>query len=369
VTRPWLPAALLLLLTGCAAAPAPPPAAAAPLQARPVDAEFPGSAVAMDLPWVVVEVGGGLVAHNLESGKSINVPVAGTGIAGFAVSGGKLVWSDLRNEKRGPAPKAAGGQTVPENRLNWDVMLLDLASGEVRPLSSDPAAQRHPHTDGRYVVWEDFRNDHTTDDVGFPDVYIYDLQSGKERRLSAAGDGAGGQFWPRVDGGRVVWVDGRNNAAGGSKRACTNCPDNNWNIYYYDIAAGREYPAATHQYMETGPDLAGDRMVWLEREGFRNTAVVLLDLKSGQRQRLTDAAAERPWVRVAGARVVWADGRRNEPAAHKEGSDVCYYDAATGKAACLTDTGVQTEPVVSDNRIAWVQNTANGPRVQVVTVP
>lgn len=361
-TRWPLTALLLLLLVACAAEK--PPASEAPYAPRSADSEFPGSGVAIDLPWVVVQGAGGLSAHNLESGKAVAIPVQGRQIVGFAVGGGKVVWSDLRHEPRDPAGKDAHGQPLQAVRLNWDVMLLDLASGEVRQLTADPAAQRYPATDGRYVVWEDFRDDHGFDPVGAPAIYLYDLQSGKERRIT---DAPGGQFRPRVGGGRVVYMDGRNNEAQGSKRACDNCPDNNWNVYSYEIGPQREWPVATRQYMEESPDVAGDRIVWIERLGYRNTAVVLLDLKRGKRLRLTDDTAEREHARVAGTRVVWSDARRTgDPA---KGSDVCLYEAAAGKAYCLTNAGVQSDPVVSGNRVAWVQAVATGARVQVVTAP
>lgn len=354
-------AALLLLLAGCTPAQAPAVKVAADIEPRAIDREFPGTNVALDLPWLIVADRDSLTVHNLETGKSRPVPVQGKRLAGFAAGGGKLVWADLRAERRDPAAQ-------PEVRLNFDIELMDLNSGEVRTLTSDPAAQRHPHTDGRYVVWEDFRADGSSDSYGYPDVYLYDLQTGREQRLTQA---PGGQFRPRVGGGKVVWMDGRNNEAAGTKRGCDNCPDNNWNIYYFDIAGGREYPVATHKYMEESPDVSGDRIVWIERLGYANGAVVLLDLKSGQRQRLTDDAVNRTGVRVAGDRIVWTDERRGHatndiPGA---GADILLYNAATGKVLGVTGDGIQMQPAVSGNRVAFVLSTQVNPKVQVITVP
>lgn len=373
---------LLLLLTGCATGrpPGPEPRAPEPESAPqsaasvspdraknapfPIRAEFPGHAADLDGAWLVVQSGDKLTAHNLETGQNIPIPTRGRLWGGFAVGGGKVVWSDLRND---PRVNGIQEQQMQPNLWNWDVMAMDLATGEVRQVTHDKGAQLRPHTDGRSIVWEDFRDDSSRDYYGYPEIYAYDLGTGKERRLTRE---KGGHFQPRVAGETVVWMDGRNNPKTGGARGCENCPENNWDIFGFNLSTGREFPVATEAIMETSPDIASDRVVWVE---LRNGAQVwVLDLKTNVRKRLTSGKVVRSHARIDGDRVVWEDERRGHGTndVWPEGNaDIFLYDLSKKTEIRLTGDWIQLAPAISKNKAAFVYSTQANPQVQVVDLP
>lgn len=363
---------VLLALIGCARQPEPinqmkPATAGAHEAPFPIQAELPGSAVDIDGDWLVVQNDDRLTAHHLQTGKTRIVPTKGRLWGGFAVGGGKLVWADLRND---PHVKVSGEQQVQPNLWNWDIMLMDLATGEVVPVTKHTAAQWRPHTDGRTIVWEDSRNDTTNDYYGYPDIYSYDIETGTELRLT---NGQGGHFRPRVDSGKVVWMDGRNNVKVGGARGCGNCPENNWDIYGHDLAARQEFMVATAPSMEDSPDISGDRIVWIERG--TGGQVHLLNLQTGEREPLTDGSVARSDVRIDGQRVVWMDERRGHAIndvvvnGQKGNADIFLYDITDRQEVRLTGDSVQMIPVISGMRVAFVYSTQVNPQVQLVEVP
>jgi beta propeller repeat protein len=108
-------------------------------------------------------------------------------IGGPSVSRGRIVWSDVRSG-------------------NYDVYLYDVASGEERQITSDPAGQFNARISGDLVVWEDSRNS-TSHYFPMNDVYGFDLKTGAEFPVATGDDHQG---WPRVDGGRVLWTQRAN---------------------------------------------------------------------------------------------------------------------------------------------------------------
>lgn len=380
----WLPGLLLLLLAaGCTdvgparTGPQAQPGATTrgnPAQDRarnapfPILAEFPAQEVEMDGPWLVAQSGDKLTAYNLETGQVLPVPTRGRLWSGFSAGGGKVVWADLRNDPR--VDGAQEGQMQP-NLWNWDIMLMDLATGELRQLTRDSAAQWRPHTDGQVVVWEDLRHDESKDYYGYPDIYTYDIRTGQERRLTTA---PGGRFRPRVDAGKVVWMDGRNNPQTGGARGCGNCPANNWDIFGADLSTGREFTVATERVMEDSPDISGDRVVWVEhRDG--GDQVWVLDLKTGQRERLTEGKVARRDVRIDGDRIVWMDERRGHATndvvvnGQEGNADIFLYNLSSHREVRLTGDWIQMNPAVSGRRVAFIYSTQANPQAQVVQAP
>ena len=74
----------------------------------------------------------------------------------------------------------------------------------------------NPAVDGDFIVWTDYRN-------GNGDIYLYDIQSGQERRLTSE---RAEEAFPDISDGRIVWM-GNN--------------DGYWNIYSATVG-GRAQP-------------------------------------------------------------------------------------------------------------------------------
>lgn len=156
------------------------------------DIGFDGRYLALIADGGMGSSGLGMVVHDTWTGTSrVAVPFGQGYMTGPSVDRGRVVFS---------MDVAGGGHPV---------FLYDIASGTTRQLSSNaPRAQTNPEISGDLVVWDDTRQDQQPAYVYNHDVYLYDLAAGMEMPL------ASGPEWtsnPRVDGGRVVYTERRNN--------------------------------------------------------------------------------------------------------------------------------------------------------------
>jgi len=134
---------------------------------------------------------------------------------------------------------------------------------------------------GTRLVW--------TEVVGlYTQIVIYDTVT-RTRRVLAPNPA--GQFHPRIEGDRVVWVDHR------------NAPGDMWNqgnsdIYVHDLATGKTVAVTTHPAMQDYPDVYGDWVVWedwrnnpkpIPRYGgdFKNADIFARNVKTGEEVQLT----------------------------------------------------------------------------------
>ncbi|TEB10761.1 hypothetical protein [Pelotomaculum propionicicum] len=345
-------------------------------QVLPIAAEFPGREAALSSPYIAVQnyLHGNdtleLSVYNLETGEEYTVPTIGKHISGFDIEGKNVVWADLRSETRNPVQTEPSGKfTYNQSKLNWDIFLYNLETREKKQLTYNPAAQRNPRIWQHYVVWEDNRHDTTDDYYGIWNVYLYDLKSGKETRITR---GEYDHTHPRIRDGKIVWRDNRNNT-NIRFRGCENCPDYNWDIYFYDISTGKEQAVATGPTMECDPDVSGDLVVWAEYKELNNADIVMKNLESGKVTRLTDDSFHQWQPRVDNGRVVWTDERRGHSTSDVStdfaNADVLLYHTRTGKTTRLTGGWIQSQPLISGQYAAFLYDTQANPRYQVVKLP
>jgi beta propeller repeat protein len=113
------------------------------------------------------------------------------------------------------------------------------------------------------------------------------------------------QYYARIDGDKVVWVDHRN-APGGM-----TYPGNS-DIYMHDISTGETVPVTTHPAQQTLPDVWGDWVVWMD----------------------------------------WRDNPDPTPGAGYKESDIYAKNMKTGEVVQVTDLpGLETHPRIDDGRI------------------
>lgn len=157
----------------------------------------------------------------------------------------------------------AGGADIADNRVVWtdgrheseDIYLYDLVTGTEQRLTSDVRTQRNPAVSGASIVWEDERNGNT-------DIYLYDLTTNTERRLTS--DRAT-QRNPAISGRYVVWEDNRSG---------------DWDIYLYDLVANTEQQITAHPGAQQNPAISGTRVVWEDaRNG--NSDIYLYEILQG----------------------------------------------------------------------------------------
>lgn len=194
------------------------------------------------------------------------------------------------------------------------------------PVVTAEAAQRTPDISGSWVVWEDER-------WGYDDLWVKNLATGQERRLSAA---AGQQAFPAISGTRVVAEDYRNGI--------------NSNLYQYDAATGAEAVISPTGLIDRySPDVHGDRVVWADqRTG--NYDVYSKNLTSGVETRLVSDGGAQQDPAVGDTWAVWHDKRTSAGS----NGDIYGYKFSTGAVQAIsTDAAMQEHPDTSGNVVVW----------------
>lgn len=151
------------------------------------------------------------------------------------------------------------------------------------------------HAEGNYLVWMEWRS-------GWKNyqIVLYDLRTKTSRRVAPTDHP---QSYPRLGGGKIVWVDQRNDPKGDwmSPR--------NGDIYVHDIASGKTEVVIDHPADQGGPDVSGKWVVWHD---FRDSPlgyggleidVWAKDLETGKIHQITDDAKYEVFPRVDGGRV------------------------------------------------------------------
>ena len=92
-----------------------------------------------------------------------------------------------------------------------DVYVYDVTTGVETRLTTDPASQVFPRIDGDIVVWEDTRR--MEGSTAYRDIYVHDRVDGTTFRASVSSDEVGGNDWsdnPSISGdGRLVVFESR----------------------------------------------------------------------------------------------------------------------------------------------------------------
>jgi beta propeller repeat protein len=146
-----------------------------------------------------------------------------------AIDGDRLVWEQ--------------GFSTATNEPETDLYMMN-PTGEVIAISESPGRQERPSISGRYIVWEDTRAG-----VENPDIYLYDLETGKESPICTD---ISYQRYPVVSGDYVIWIDLRNGFDFSQ-------------IRMYRISTGTETVISKDIMMRhEAPFISGDRVVFLK---------------------------------------------------------------------------------------------------------
>jgi beta propeller repeat protein len=285
-------------------------------------------------------------------------------VSGIDISGDIIVWSDLRNEKTDPSALEDIGEA------NADIFLYNFKTKEQKQITSELSAQINPKIWGNYLVWQDNRNDVSKEYPGRWSLYLYNIDTGKEKLITstlaphAAFD---------IRDNQIVWEDERNFKGTNEIRGGENIPQNNKDIYLYDIAAGKEIPIATGSFMESNPDVCGHYVVWEDRNnGTLNADIALYDLSTKQIKYLTKDKYNQGTPQIYGNYVVWMDERRGTSSndvyinGKAPNSDIFLYDLKNKKEVRLTGDGPQIQPSISSEWVAFTYSKQVSPMVQVV---
>lgn len=148
------------------------------------------------------DIGGDLVVWQEHWGGADDSDIMMRSVAGGAPGAAVQITSSPAAQSN---PATDGARVVYQDvrHGNSEIYLYDPATGAETRITSNPAAQRNPDIWGDVIVWEDERN-------GNSDIYAYDIATGTERRITTS---SSNQLQPSIHGNRIVWHDNRNGNA------------------------------------------------------------------------------------------------------------------------------------------------------------
>lgn len=209
--------------------------------------------------------------------------------------------------------------------------MLDLRTRKSTRVTNNPAPQFNPQISGHTIIWIDDRN-------GSWDIYAYDLERRKERRVSISDSQ---ELYPSVFDSKIVYVDIVSVTPGGSS--------GNWDIKFFDSASGKRSNISATKDHQFCPSIYGDKVVWHDdRNG--NWDIYMLDLRSGKETRVTRDLQDQIYPVVSGEFVTYQDNRAGN-------WDIYAFEFKTGREYAVAVGSVEQEqPRISGNRIVWHEN-------------
>ena len=218
------------------------------------------------------------------------------------------------------------------DRITWldtrggtgEIYLYDILTGIEQRVSAAGAMCESPDLSGDHMVWRVWN-----DSYGGYDLDIYDLSTGEHTVIASGGVDHGN---PAIEGSLVVWDDMR---AGNS------------DIYLYDLSTGLETQITSDSDDESNPAISGDRIVWQVCDT-KDCDLYLYDLASGKKAKRIGSKPEYQHSPViSGSIVAWQNGKSGS-------SDISFLNIDTNKAGTITSGGsAPSPPAIFGDQIVW----------------
>ena len=152
-----------------------------------------------------------------------------------------------------------------------------------------------------------------------------------------------------------------------------------WGIFLVDVKNGdkRRITEGSHELREVV--ISGDYIAWSDRsrqieipgstERNRRSRLVVdifvMNLVTGEQRRITDIPARRHSLSIDGNLLVWQDNR-NEIGEHRNHYDIYAYDIEADKEIAVEiSPGVQHYPAVSEDRVVWIDEGEESSRLML----
>jgi beta propeller repeat protein len=199
-----------------------------------------------------------------------------------AIYGNIIAWQDYRNG-------------------NWDIYIYNISTKK-ETHTTNKLNQTNPAIYSNRVVWEDYRN-------GNADIYMQDIFTNKQTRITT---NKLDQYSPAIYGDKIVWVDGRNGGKldnyGYPVRDEGGNPIGKLDIYMYDLSTQKE-TRITSSGSAYKPDIYGDKIVYTDYRGtggiFSRSNIYIYDLANKKETKIT-ASGDAYDPAIYGNRIVWA---------------------------------------------------------------
>jgi len=187
-----------------------------------------------------------------------------------------------------------------------------------------------PSISGDKVVYASDRNNAC--DLNNYDLYIYDLSTGLERRLTTS----------------PAYIDATEIFS--NKIVYEVYSGANRDAYLFDLDTNITTSIAVDFWADDAwPHISGDKIVWGHSQG-DNHEIYLNDLSTNTTRNISNNSALQNYPRVSGNKIVWGDYR-----AGSSNVDVYMFDLATNSTTQITfDLAYQYRADISGDRIVWV---------------
>ncbi|MBB6217239.1 beta propeller repeat protein [Anaerosolibacter carboniphilus] len=217
------------------------------------------SALVLILAWILM-----LTSINIAWGASEGIQPQGT----IQVDGNHVVWMSYDSG-------------------NWDVYHLNLTGGSVEQITTDFNTQGYSDVWENYIVWQDNR-DHLIDGTGYFDIYLYDMTTGIEKKISNV---EGNHQTPVIAKNKVVWVDHQ----GGRK-----------DVMLYDLKNDILKRVSSDGAQAFGVAFDGDIIAWMDsRRG--DFDIYMYSLAVGKEERITYGLGDELDPLVNSGKIIWME--------------------------------------------------------------
>ena len=233
---------------------------------------------------------------NLRTGKSTQVTDDGYPKGAVALTADYVAWVDQRRQVPLPGHRS--------RVFSGDVFVGNRHTGEERRITDAPATRGGLQASGSILVWQENRNGLLEGHRRDFDIYAYDLERDLEVPVAVA---PGQQETPAIHGDMVVWSDNRNRPEDAPyNEGCSNCPDNPFDIYSYNLKTGEERPLTQTGGYNGRPSVHGQRVTWQHFQERNESAIVLLDLETGEQTIIGEGGRGGSSPLISEDYVVWA---------------------------------------------------------------
>jgi hypothetical protein len=171
-----------------------------------------------------------LILHNIETGEQrvLDQYRSGHGAHAPGIWGDRVVWGQYDEVK---------GETLVEHRISTNT---------TRDVLTDPALEPMYSVS----VWENYAVFNHQPYFSDWNAMLVDLDTGEVRQITPSGSN---QDQARINGGRVIWTDFRGSSGGGPP---------GMHIYVYSLRTGREYVVNPSARGSSEPLIFGQNVVW-----------------------------------------------------------------------------------------------------------
>ena len=359
----------ILLLSGCSADPKKPSVVKKMTEVSEpskIEYSFNGFYSEVDENIIVVYNWNKIEIFDLTDGKLIkDIPISNEfGISGLDIYGDTVTWSETN-------PQSVENRDSRDSlKEDSNVFVYNYRTNEQKQITTDKWAQNNPRIWKNYLIWQDNRDDTSKEYPGKWSLMLYDLTTGTEKRITST---LAAHATYSISDDKIVWEDHRNFKGSDTIRGGDNLPENNKDIYLYDMKTGTESAVATGPYMESKPEISGNYIAWEDRNTNTLEAdIVLYDLNSKERIYLTKDKVDQGTPRIYGDYIVWMDERRGISTndviinGKEPNSDIVLYHIKNKTERILTGNEPQILPSISSEWVSFILSRQIDPKVQVV---